>query len=187
MMRADILISVIPVRSALRLLAAAEFQQRDFRRASVPDRKHHGAETAVDVNLSISLAPKPFQHAAARTARGTPLTSNCDLATMRMTAQHEINRSANGTPEYDRIVRQQKFHLVATRARESQRQVFKTDHRIVYARQPDTFAVELKVDAFVNQDRHPFSAEKVRDQRRIGPMVVISEHSVNAVARLQTT
>jgi hypothetical protein len=141
------------------LLAAAEFQQRDFRRASVPDRKHHCAETAVDVNLGISLAPKPFQHAAARTARGTPLTSNCDLATMCMTAQHEINRRSNGSPEYDWIVRQQKFHLVAARARESQRQVFQTDHVIVHAGEPDTLAIQLEMDAFVNQDRDPLSAE----------------------------
>ena len=78
---------------------------------------------------------------------------------MRMTAQHEINRRANGAPEYDRIVRQQKFHFVATSARESQRQVFQTNHRIVDAGEPDTLAVELEVHAFVDQDRNSFGTE----------------------------
>ena len=46
---------------------------------------------------------------------------------------------------------------------------------------------ELEVHAFVYQHRDSFGAEQVGNQGRIGPVVVISEDSVDAETRLQAT
>ena len=104
-----------------------------------------------------------------------------------MSAQHEVNRRSRCAAKNNRIVREQEFHLVRARACERQRDVFETDHRVVDTREPECCSILFEAHSLIDQDRNSLGAEEVCQQRRIDPVVVVSQNCVDAVFRLQMT
>ena len=82
---------------------------------------------------------------------------------------------------------EQKLHFVTTSTRKRKRQIFKPDHRIVHAGQPESRAILLEAHAFVYQNTDPFSAKQVGYQRGIDPVVVIPQYGINAISGFQST
>jgi len=69
----------------------SKFQQRNLRRASIPDGQNHGSQATINVNLCISEATVALEHTLACAAQTVAFTPDCDLAAVRVSAEHEVN------------------------------------------------------------------------------------------------
>ena len=78
------------------------------------------------------------------------------------------------------------FISSSLRARQRQRQIFQSNHRVVHAGQPESLAILFKTHPLIDQHRDSFGAEEVSNQSRIGPMIVIAQHRKDAVSRAQS-
>src|SRR6185369_1940226 len=92
----------------------SQFEQRNFRRASVSDGQHYRSQTAIDVNLRTCQPAESLEHPLAGSAYGAALVSDRHLATVCMSTQNQIHRGPRSAPENDGIVRQQKLHFIVT-------------------------------------------------------------------------
>src|SRR5215212_3868060 len=104
-----------------------------------------------------------------------------------MSAQDQVNGSSSRAPENNRIMCEQEFHFITTCACQRQRQVLKTDHRIVDTCQPEGLSVLFEAHAFVYQDSDSLSAKQVGNQGGVGPVVVVTQNSVDPMPRFQST
>jgi hypothetical protein len=102
-----------------------------------------------------------------------------------VTAENQIDSSASGAPQNNRIVCQQQLKLVLARAGQSEWQVFESHHRVIDSRKPESSAFILETHALVDENSYSFRAEEVGDQRCIGPVIVISQDCVNSMTRAQ--
>src|SRR4051794_32784988 len=96
--------------------AAAEFQQRNLRRASIPDGQNNCSQTAINVNLRTSKPAEAFEQAFAGTAQGVALASDRDLAAMSVTAEYKVNRCPSSATQHNRVVCEQELHFLFARA-----------------------------------------------------------------------
>jgi hypothetical protein len=71
--------------------ATAELEQRNLRRAAISDGKTYGPQTAIDIDLRVPETTEALQHAFACAARSAALTSDCDLAAVRVPAEHKVD------------------------------------------------------------------------------------------------
>src|SRR6185503_2707866 len=101
---------------------------------------------------------------------------------MRVTTQHKVNISSRRASQNDRVVGEQKLHLVFSRTCQSQRDVFQTHHRVVNSGQPKRLTIQFEAHSLVNQNCYAFSAEEIRNQRCVNPMVMIPKNCKDAIA-----
>ena len=69
---------------------------------------------------------------------------------MGVAAENQIHSGPRGTAHNNGIMGQQEFQLVFARSRESKRQIFEPNHRVINASQPESGAVFLETHALVN-------------------------------------
>ena len=73
------------------------------------------------------------------------------------------------------------------RTGQGQRQVFKSNHCVVYTCQPEGSAPLFEAQPLINQHAYAFGAEKICDQSSIGPVIVIAQNGINAVSGAQAS
>src|SRR5258708_15401062 len=138
---------------------ATKLQQGNFRRATITDRENDCAESARDVDLGFVLAPQSVQDTAARSSSRVAIGSDRDLASMCMSAQHQIDAGAGRASEDDPIMSKQQFHLFVAGSGQSEGQILEPHHRIVHTREPERGAVLFKTHALIDQYLYALSAK----------------------------
>src|SRR5437868_7453392 len=100
-----------------------------------------------------------------------------------MATENKIDICARGASQNDWVMRQQQLHFVISRAGQSQRQIFHSNHGAIDAGQPERFTQEIDAHALVQEDPKVSKAKQIADQLRIVPLTVISKTAETTVTR----
>src|SRR5438132_8626526 len=92
-----------------------------------------GARPAV---LRVPAPSKSTQHSTPRPAGAALLRTPGNLTAVSMATENKIDICAGGASQNDWVMRQQQLHFVISRAGQSQRQIFQSNHGVIDAGQP---------------------------------------------------
>jgi hypothetical protein len=84
-------------------------------------------------------------------------------------------------------VSEQQLHFILPRPCKSEGEIFQAHHRIVNAGQPKCHSFVLKAHSLVHEDRYTFRPKQICNQCSVGPVIMVPENRVNAVASSQSS
>jgi hypothetical protein len=106
---------------------------------------------------------------------------------MCVSTENKVHAGTRCPAQDNWVMGQQQLHFVIGRACQRQLKIFQPDHCVVDPGQPERSFLLLKTHTLVNQNSYAFGAEKIRYERCVCPVIVITQDGKDAVSSFEVS